>query len=119
MTRQPLLLGLGITIGLLLLAALGLAVLGAIANHRARQLGPDHPGVTTTTPTLLPKPVPFPVFEPATPPARPVGRHHEDTVHRVPDDWMPITGADRIRALEETRQFTQPDLSPRRKEGGS
>lgn len=114
-TTRPTLLILGLLIGLLVLIAVGLAVLGAVANHRARQLGPDHPGATATTPTLptdKPKPIPYPAFEPA----RPVGRHHEETVIRVPDDWMPI---DRLLAVEQTRQFPRPDLSPWRKEGGS
>lgn len=119
-TTRPALVILALIIALLLLLAAGLAVLGAVANYRARQLGPDHPGATATTPPLPPDaptlvtPIPFPVFEPAAPP-RPVGRHHEDTVRRVPADWMPVTGASRLRALEQTRS----DLSPQRKEGGS
>jgi hypothetical protein len=113
-TRQNLLLIIGLVIAGLLLAALGLAVLGAIANHRAQQSTPQGPA---DPPTLV-TPIPFPAFEPAAPP-RPIGRHHEDTVRRVPDDWMPITGSARLRALEQTSQFPRPDLSPLRKEGGS
>jgi hypothetical protein len=107
-TTRPALIILALIIALLLLLAIGLLVTGLVVNHRARQLGPDHPGATATTPTLPPDaptlvtPIPFPLFEPANPP-RPVGRHHEETVVRVPPTWMPATGAARIRALEETR----------------
>ena len=86
----------------------------AVGQSRRRELGPDHPGVTVSTPPL--PPTEYPTFVPATPhpaPQRPAGRHHPDTVRTVPEGWMPATGADRIRALEDTRRFEAPN------EGGS
>lgn len=78
-------------------------------------------------PTVTPSPSPWPPANgptaarshryPRHVPARPVGRHHADTVRPVPDGWMPVTGEDRLRALEETRRFD--GLNPDRKEGGS
>ena len=76
-----------------LVCALALVVVGAVGNHRARQLGVTPPAETPTR--VMPAPYPFP-------PARPVGRHHEETVCPVPADWMPVTGAARLRALEQT-----------------
>ncbi|GGN80456.1 hypothetical protein GCM10010112_56030 [Actinoplanes lobatus] len=109
-----------------ILVAIVLVVAG-VATSRQRQLGPEHPGVSESTeplppacdphtPTVVPQPQPHPF--PAFVPAKPAGRHHEDSVELVPADWMPPVGADRLRAMQQTRVLWLP-LDPRRKEGGS
>jgi hypothetical protein len=104
-------------------------ILISVAQSRARQLGPEHPGATISTPPLPPLPPdeptlvtpiphPWPTFVPAAP-ARPVGRHHEDTVETVPAGWMPPTDAQRLRALEQTRIIPRFQTSPGHKAGGA
>lgn len=94
---------------LLVLIALAVATMLLVGRWRARQLGPDHPGVQLTTPPLPPArpslgPRPLPERMPSVdvfPPAVEVGRHREDTVRIVPADWRPVIGAAR-RPVDES-----------------
>ncbi|MEV6297815.1 hypothetical protein AB0M02_00240 [Actinoplanes sp. NPDC051861] len=117
----------------IVIAALSVAtavVLILLGVAQSRQCEPAQPDVSVNTPPIHPpqlipwpsdpesaetgSPAPSPQLAPQLP-----GRHRQDTVRTVPADWMPATGADRIRALEQTRMIPRPDLSPSRKEGGS
>jgi hypothetical protein len=116
--NRPHLIALAILLPSVLLAAV--LVLVGVAQSRQRQLGPDHPGATASTPTLppvTPQPYPWPTFTPAT--ERLTGRHHEETVEPVPADWMPLPEADRLRALERTRIIPRFEAAPGHKAGGA
>ncbi|GIE30005.1 hypothetical protein Ait01nite_030500 [Actinoplanes italicus] len=106
--------------------AIGAAIiLIGIGQSRLRQLGPEHPGATVSTPPLppdeptrvTPVPHPWPPFAPAAP-AQPVGRHRQDTIERVSPGWMPPTAAERRRGLEQTRIIPSFQSVPR-KAGGA
>jgi hypothetical protein len=102
-SHSRILFALAVIISLLLVTAIALFVTGLVANHRARQLSPERPRISATTPAVGRAPAPTPQ------PRVHIGRHREDNVRTVPATWRPPTGAARIRALEETRlDLNQP-----------
>jgi len=122
MTRPQMIVILSIVIVSILVAA-GLVIAGVVTS-RQRQLGPEHPGVSLSTPPLppacdptgavvVPQPHPWPAFVPA----RPAGRHRDDSIELIPAHEL-LAREQRLREIQQTRVLWLP-LDSRRKEGGA